>query len=341
MGSRNLLPAEPATSPFAEAVTTFEASYPDAVALLLPFTKDLTPGEIEARARKKFPTRPSDQRAEVIAQAMDIRELILAETVAREGATPGTATAPEVSIEAREQRWSILAAAIETNPSMTMARGIELVTAEAELDVAPSTFYNAYWRVALDRVPPHIRELRRAMTDHRPGSGKLPRTAGDRVQVLHAVSVIKRDHPGWHRGQIMDEVRRVTRFQFRDPIAFERHYITKTEPAPPDQPEENRAPRPHGVLREPMLPSLAQVPGRESLIPAESGVGQAEKPGEHNLLLALISVVDPLRPADLRPADEGRFQFCLNLGPTEVARSYQLMSLLYAEMARLAAGPGR
>jgi hypothetical protein len=337
MGTRTALSANPPISPLAEAVLAFEESDPDAVALLLPFDPGLTASQIEARARRQMRERPPGERALAISQAVAIQELIMSEAVSRTSATSASTPIQTIPGEERERCWAVLAEALERKPSMTASEGMVLLNAQGGFVVAHSTFHNVYWRQALERVSPEVRALREEMTVHRPGNGNLPRSSSDRVKVRELIAVIKRDHPEWHRGQIMDAVRRGSKFQFQDPIAFERHYVAMVEPAAP------------AVVAPTGLPRQLIDGGRqsaESRRPQSSRQRQSAPLGNAGAPMvqgasvrpfpSLLVNADPLNPAHLLPADDGRMQVCLHLQPAEAARCFQLMSLIYAEMAWLA-----
>lgn len=249
---------------------------------------------------------------------------------------PPPATPHVMSAEEKERRWGVLAEALVQNPGMTASEGLMHLNAEGGVAIAEGTFHDGYWRRALERVPPHVRRRREEMTAHRPGNRKLNLTATQRAEVRQLVAVLKRDHPEWHRGQVMDEVRRLTPFQFQDPVAFERNYMVMVAPAPPGATV--------SFLR--LVPTPGRYPG-QTLPPAAGAIQEAGIPdaprkpdapvnGSQGLLRALLSVSDPLLPAELRLADNGRIQVRLNLHPTEAVQSYHLMSTLYAELAKLA-----
>jgi hypothetical protein len=165
-----------------------------------------------------------------------------------------------------------------------------------------------------------------------------------RAEVRELVAEIKRDHPDWHAGQIMDEVRRIKLLPFQDPVAFRRNYVLRVEAAAPVEAHH----RPHS----PGTPSLVAVP----LVTSEAAaavVVLVEPPSEVRpmpvqvstqdaaaTLRPLLTLADPITPAELSQADGGQLQIRLNLRPAANAVAYRVMSLLYSEMAALAENAG-
>ncbi|MEX2572440.1 MAG: hypothetical protein WD737_14165 [Gemmatimonadota bacterium] len=325
MKSRAIFPAAPPVSPLAEGVLMFEESDPDACALLLPFDGELTPDRVEVRARRKFPELSPREREELVSQAVAIQDIVVAEVAARGGLLPGRIAAQTVSGEEKVRRWTMLAEALELDPGMTASTGLELLNAEGGVPVADGTFHNGYWRQALERLPSQVRQLREEMTARRPGNGKLNLPSSQRAQVIQLVAVIKRDQPGWHRGQIMDEVRKRTPFQFQDPVAFGRNYVDATEPAPAEATMQVEP------VQSEVNPEETPIKGSRHAS-AFSDQEIRENEGLESPFHALLAVADPLVPAELARTDDGRVQIGLNLQPMDAARCYRLMSLIYAEM---------
>lgn len=218
---------------------------------------------------------------------------------------------------------------------MTAVEGWTLVGAMPGLAVEYRMFLNAFWREALGRLPPHIRELRNEMTRLRPGDGNLPRTVRDKAYMKQCVSEIRRDHPLWHRGQIMDEIRRITPFQFQDPVAFERNYILGVGPAPQTGARSRDAPAPPA---EGEGPRIAILPSDDAgALPRASASGiPARELGPRNLFDTLAAASNPLVPVETHPASDGRLEVRLNLGEMDLARFYGLMASLYTGLEKQA-----
>jgi hypothetical protein len=257
-----------------------------------------------------------------------MRAVTLIECIEAERAHPEEKRpAAPVSSAERERRYALLTAEIIRNPGTSAEAARRYLEVEIGTEIPKGTFYGGYWNPALDRLPEETRRVQREMRVLRPGGRKVDLKDRQRAKVRQIVAVLKRDCPGFHQGQMMDEVRRITGYDFQDPAAFRRNYIDRVDPAPPE------TGRPSPVITAVMAKEspTAQVPPSEPVrVQPVSGLE-----GQRDRLLMLLTAADPHRPAEISDAPDGLAQIRLNLRPMKWSASHSLMSNLHTAMADL------
>jgi len=325
------VPVAPPLSPLAEVVLAFEEAEPEACALLQPFTEDIGRDELEVRARRKFPQHSSEQRFIMIEKAWELLEL------GRQG-MPGPrriesqrsdrATTSPVE---RERLRGVLENAFTTDPALTAGQARALLGSESAIQIPTGTFYGSYWKPVIGRLPSTVIERRRHLTERRPGTGTLDLTDKQRDVVRATVAEIKRDHPDFDYAQIMDEIRRTTRFQFCDPVSFNRYYVQSVNPAPARSRKAVKGKTQGGIK-----PGAAPANIRSRITEAAPARAQAPEPRVSAALAGILTNLDPFSPAQLARDESGRVKFQMNFDPMNLASGYRMLGLLYSELADMA-----
>jgi hypothetical protein len=333
-------PATPPLSPLAEVVLAFADSDPDACALLQPFADGLSQDDLEVRARRQFPHLPSSDRLMLVHRALELLELAQQGGGAPAAPALERGTTPRVSPEQRAATRGVLESALKEEPALTAERGKALLREHLGMDIPTGTFYGTYWKPVIDRLPPSVREQRQQMTARRPSTTKLSVTDRQKAEVRKLVAVLKRDHPDWHSGQMMDDVRRETGIPFSDPTSFKRYYVDPVTPAPArsekKRPARASAPVHRPPTSRPTSDAAQPQPVAAELPPVAADPIRRPDGG----LTPLLASADPLHPAQLTDAPDGRMQVQLNFRAMERGEAYRMMSLVYTELARHAEAAG-
>jgi len=324
-------PAVPAPSPLAEVFLEFEDSEPEACKLLKPFKKDLSPGELEVRARREYPTSSADQRARIVARAVELVELAHSAGNGKKAATQttGPATFPP---DPRERLQRIVSEAVRDDPEMTIERGRRLVSAEVGINVSKTTFYESYWKPALQLLPADVRARREQLTARQPGGrGKARMSDRQRKQTRLLVSELKRDHPAMPAAEMMAVASERIGFPFGDPLSFKRHHVDPVDPAPPvprRKPARSSAGR-HVPERAAEAPPPR--PDADSPTMGPAGIAASADP-------AFLAWLNPLAPAHLDSRDDGLVHLVIDSGPLPRKTAFLRMAAIYNALAEAERG---
>jgi hypothetical protein len=331
----------PDLSAFAAVIQSFEESEPEACALLKPYKIDLTPGELEVRARRVFPQAGPRERERIVARAGELLEL------ARSAASKPTARrigVPLVSAEEKERLRDLVAGFITADPSITTRKAWEMMNAASPVHIPEGSFHHGFWHPALKRVPEEVRARREApavsKTADGPASPNKPAspTKTERRKIRSIVAELLGRRPDATVAEIIAEVHRLTGVAYRNQARFQRHYLDRAHAQSGAAPPRGQ-PQPVDVLvlaEAPQAPAAAAPTAAPSpAAEAEAGSVPSNAGGERapSVLKLVLSQLDPLAPARLEMEPDGRMRVVTASAPLAAADAYRRIAGVYTALA--------